>query len=370
MRCIVARRKTGHSIETMKKSVQNRKSAAGQRRKEKREKRVKSEKIPGAIASSMKFGALKQRNWRFTNRELIGDVNGSVNFSTTRFLLNPGISESFPILSGESVKWEQYRFHSLKFVYLNRVGTNTSGSVILSPEYNVRDRPPTTEREAASNKDAEEGATYAPFECRLDVNSMFPHGPRKLIRSAFVAGDLNLYDVGSLYVSTTGEADASAVGKLWVEYDIELFVPQNSPSDESGPSYTNWFQRSAAQTFATGVGSVVDFDAPTNNPLLISEAAGVITPRAGCYRVSFAGSFVDSVNEQFACLVELRKNSVAVTNSFEVQTGLAGGTINSNPQAVIACNGTDTIDVNVTLTGAAGTLTSRANSVGLIITPA
>ncbi len=354
----------------MKKSQQVRKSQKGQRQKEMKREKRQVRMAPAAISVKQSFNRDNARVKRFPGRELIGDVNGSVAFATTRYPINPGLALTFPRLSSEAAKWEQYRFHSLKFEYINRVGSTNVGNVILTPEYNTRDRPPSSEREAGSNQDAEEGSTWEPFGTKLNPQSMFPFGPRKLIRSANVSGDMNLYDAGSLYVSTVGEADASTIGKLYVEYDVEFYIPQNSPADDTGPSSTNWYSRALAQTFASGVGSVVDWDTPANNPLLFTEASGIITPTLGCYRVFWSGSFADTAAENFNVVVSLRKNSIEVSRSHQFNDALANGTLALSTMAVVAFDGDDTLDVYVVATGAAGTLTSVAMTQQLMFVPA
>lgn len=361
----------------MKKSVQNRKSVAGQRRKEKRESvngngngKVRLAPIAKAVQQNFVGGSRSGRaSWRFPGRELIGDVSGTTGFGTTRYIINPGLSQTFPWLSGEADKWEQYRFHRLRFVYVPRCASTTVGSVLLSPDYNVRDLAPTTELEAADTFGAVENSAWTEIACNLDVSAMFPIGPRKMIRQANVAGDMNLYDCGSFYVSTTGEADTSLIGKLWVEYDVEFYVPQNSPADQAGQSMIQQFLRALAQTFVTATPALLDWDTPVLNPLFISDVSGTITPRAGCYLVMFSGSFNDATPETFGVTVNLRKNTVTQLTA-QAEAATAGGPVCLASNIIMAFNGSDTMDVQVTCVGAAGVLTLLAASANLTFIPA
>jgi hypothetical protein len=353
----------------MKKSVQNRKSVAGQRQKEKREmKIVKSAPIAKAVQQNFAGGSRSGRqSWRFPGRELVGDVAGSVAFATTRYILNPGISQSFPWLSGEADKWEQYRFHRLRFVYVPRCASTTVGSILLSPDYNVRDLAPSTELEAADTFGAVENSVWTELACSLDVSAMYPIGPRKMIRQAVVPGDMNLYDCGSFYVSTVGNADATVIGKLWVEYDIEFYVPQNSPADQLGPSIGQMYTRALSQAFTTATIAAIDWDTPAYNPLQIAEAAGVLTPRAGCYHLSCSVSGNDTTAEAFTVRLSIRKNGVEQIFSLENQS--TGGSVGASTEFVLSMNGSDTMDVALTLTGAAGTLSSIALTPVLVVRP-
>jgi hypothetical protein len=301
-----------------------------------------------------------RRSWRFSGRELVGDINGSASFATTKYSLNPGLEGSFPWLSGEADKWEQYRFHRLRYCYVPRCASTTVGSVLLSPDYNVRDRSPSTEVEAADTFGAIESSAWGGFHMDLDVSAMFPLGPRKFIRSSNVTGDMNLYDVGALYVSTTGEADASLIGKLWAEYEVEFFIPQNSPSDDSGPSRITFTSNSDGgdQTLTTAVDANLEFDAPPNDPLGIgSPVAGLFTPAAGTYLVNCTASFNDSAAEPFLISMALYKSdSIITVSSARVQT-TTSQRLNINIFAIISCNGSDTVKVVISPIGAAGTLT-------------
>jgi hypothetical protein len=311
------------------------------------------------------------RSHRFTNSELVGSVLGSVAFAATKYPVNPGMSGSFPWLSVEASKWEQYVFHKLRYRFVTRTSTATTGSVILSPDYNVRDLRPTTEEQATDTQDAVEDAVWKELVCVLDPRAMFPSGPRKLVRSANVAGDANLYDAANFYVCTVEEANADAIGKLWVDYDVELFVPQNSPNDGSaGSTITTYGGRASAQSFTTATPAPVQFDAQTYDPLGIGAAStGVFDPAAGTYKIDFEGIFKDTSAETFTVLVEMFKNGAALAPQARSQS-IVSSPASGQTSVFLTCvasfdGGTDQFQVQVTLTGAAGTLTLIANSAQL-----
>lgn len=282
----------------MKKSRQS----AKDKKREKEEKRsMKIEKAPVAMSQSQRFPARGgRRSWRFTGSELIGDVVGSTNFRTTRYPINPGLDKSFPWLSGEADKWEQYRFHSLRYRYVPRCATTTTGSVLMSPDYNVRDNPPQTELQAADTYGAVESSAWVNTTCTLDIAAMFPFGPRKMIRQSLVAGELNLYDAANFYMSTIGMANSNdLVGKLWVDYDVEFFIPQNSPADNLAPSTMSFYTFTSVSLVGEGVTSALTFSR-VFDPLRIDNAAtstgiGVFSPRyPGVYRITFVAELVVS----------------------------------------------------------------------------
>jgi hypothetical protein len=166
------------------------------------------------------------RSRRIKNSELVGDLLGSVAFTATGYRINPGLAATFPWLSVVANQWQQYRFHSLSFRFVTRTSTSHAGSVVIAPEYDPNQAAPETEAEATNRQDAVENVCWVSSECVLDPAAMFPYGPRKAVRSAMSAGGLSNYDAGTIYFCSTGEPDATAIGKIWVDYDCELFVPQ------------------------------------------------------------------------------------------------------------------------------------------------
>jgi hypothetical protein len=173
---------------------------------------------------------------RIVHRELIGSVVGAVEFTIqAQYALNPGLSSTFPWLSTQAVGWEQYHFNKLRFCYYTRTGSNIPGSVLLIPDYDAADSAPDSEQIASTYEDTEEDAPWMDIECILNPLAMHPDGPKKYIRSAALAANLDIktYDAGNLFLATT---DGTAVGwgKLWVEYDVTLYVPQLPPAGAAG----------------------------------------------------------------------------------------------------------------------------------------
>jgi len=154
------------------------------------------------------------RSRRIVNSELVSSVLGSVSFDATSYPINPGLSSTFPWLSTQATSWQQYRFRRLRFRYVTRTATSEKGSVILSPEYNPNDPPPTTEAQASNTQDACEDVCWNNIECELSPQAMYPSGPRKLVRSTNIVGDKNLYDSGTLYFCTVEEDSADAIGSF------------------------------------------------------------------------------------------------------------------------------------------------------------
>lgn len=311
------------------------------------------------------------RGMRIVHSELVRSVNGSVAFTPIKVAVNPGLDASFPWLAPQAKQWEQYRMHRCAFRFVTRTGTTTVGSVILAPDYDVLDTAPTTEAQVTSFQNAVEDAAWRDQTCRLDPEAMHPLGPRKYVRSAAVGADLKTYDVANLYLCTVEEVGADAIGKLWVDYDIEFFVPQTGDSTASSES-TTFRTQVASQSLATGVSEPVEFDTLIVDPLGIgAPVVGVFTPPAGAYDIDALVCVSDTAAELLAVTLRLFKNGAALTPNYTASMAetyaATGPTVQIGMRGYVICNGTDTFAIMVTATGAAGTLVCVANQAQLAI---
>ncbi len=318
------------------------------------------------------------RGMRIQHRELVQTVNGSIAFTAQKLACNPGVAATFPWLAPQAVQWEQYRFNKLNFEYITRTATSTVGSVLLAPDYDPQDAAPTTEAQASSFQDVAENVAWKDICCVLRPDSMHALGPRKFVRSNPVVGaDIKTYDVANLFLCTVEETGASAIGKLWVEYDVEFFVPQSSVASgaPTSGSSTSFYSQHAAQTIATATPTAVAWDTLISDPIGIgASAAGVFTPPQGAYRVEAFVCVTDSAAEAFNATIELQKNGASLASPIKATVGslTAGNTYRFELSlgGLILASGTDTFRILATLTGAAGTLQVSADSAQLVISPA
>lgn len=328
------------------------------------------EAVAVAYAEAQHFPGMitPMRSRRIQNSELIASVSNTNSFTATKYTINPGLSGTFPWLSIQAAQWQQYRFHKLCFRYVTRAPTSESGSLILSPEYNVSDTSPSTEQAASNTMDAVEDAVWKSITCTLDVRAMFPLGPRKQIRSGTIAGDYTTYDAGKLFVCTVGSS-TNSIGKLWVDYDVELFVPQTSSVTATAAASTSAYGRATSVSFTTATPLAIDFDAATVDALgWGSDTAGVFTPTSGTYRVYFTGTVTNSnANTNVTC--SFFKNGV-VSYPYCLCSNATAGSNTLALNQVITFSGTDTFAVSFTSTFGAGTSVLAANSASLVITPA
>lgn len=305
---------------------------------------------------------------RIVHRELVASVNGSVTFVAVQYSLNPGIAKTFPWLSTQAVGWEQYCFHKLAFDYVTRTATSTTGSVILSPEYDPSDGAPASEGAASNAMDAIEDACWKTIHCELTPTAMFPLGPRKYVRTMNQAGDVRTFDAGSMFVCTNEEPNTNGIGKLWVSYDVELFVPQTAPST-FGATQTTYLQgTAAAQVLNTTVEKKVAWDVTIDALSINPTGAATFTPPAGAYNWDLAVQVTDSVAETAQIYLIMYRDG-AVDHASESHTP-AGTMHQADLHGYSSFNGSEVVSFAVTVTAAAGALTLQQAGTSLRFTPA
>jgi hypothetical protein len=192
---------------------------------------------------------------RVVHREFIGNITGTTAFGLSQSLAcNPGIASTFPWLSVMAQAWEEYKFHKLRFCYLTRTGSNTPGSVIMSPDYDASDSPPGTEQIMSTYDETVEDAPWKDICCVLKPQLMNGSAKRHFVRSAPTSQnqDVKLYDVANFFVGTV-DGTAVSWGKLWVEYDVEFYIPQLPPTGLTQVSIAQGTAGTAANVISAGL---------------------------------------------------------------------------------------------------------------------
>lgn len=261
------------------------------------------------------------------HRELIATINHSSAFTTTSFALNPGLSATFPWLAPMAAQWEQYRFKKLIFNYVTRTSTTTVGSVLLAPDYDASDSAPTSEVNMASYQDCVEDVPWKNLVCRMNAASMHVIQQRKYLRTGSIpAGtDVKLYDVGNFFVGTTGGVNTDPIGKLYVEYEVEFFVPQKESATSSGSS----FAYTGSNITSTGT-----FDTLCQTATAIIAAPSA--PALGQFTVP---------RGNWAIFVQLEVNSTGI---YTFRLLVDGTALTSQQRATYANGGTDLVVLTYT----------------------
>jgi len=234
---------------------------------------------------------------RIVHRELIASIVGSTNFTVGppyAFSLNPGLGSTFPWLSSQASNWEEYRFNHLRFEYLTRCSSTTIGSVMMIPDYDAADPPPLSEQIACSYADVVECSPWKDSYCELEPSRLNGSTKRHFVRSFPLAPNLDIktYDSGSLFVGTVDGAGATPWGKLFVSYDVELYIPQLTPNG-SAPVPQDIFMLSGITTslpYATAATRV------NTGPQYFTVSGGtLVCAIAGTYLVTYEASSTTSI---------------------------------------------------------------------------
>jgi hypothetical protein len=160
---------------------------------------------------------------RVAHREYVADVNGSVAYSVVGYAVNPGQAGTFPWLSILARNFEKYRFRKCHFIFQSSVSTTVGGVVLSAIDLDASDPAPPTKQTIMSYQGAARSNVW------LEHKAAMPEmQPELYVRSGLLPGntDVKTYDAGNFWLATQGEIDDSAIGELYVEYDVELHVPQ------------------------------------------------------------------------------------------------------------------------------------------------
>jgi hypothetical protein len=269
--------------------------------------------------------------------EYIGEVNGSVAFATTGYPINIGQSSTFPWAYKIASLYERYTFNFLEFYYRREVSeyaTNgQTGKVMLSIDYDATDIAPSSKQQV---QDTDPHVDGMPCVERLALRASIAEmktSDGKYVRPGLQPAntDIKTYDVGNLWVSTQGCANATTIGELRVRYRCTLQVPILEPGAGSTGSFGSQMLitspllgETSAATTVTGL-----LFASATNPIVVSNSisatfssTGLITLPAGSYLIECGNLSSDtaaSVTGQDLFIV----TSSTLTNYITSTTGLA-----------------------------------------------
>lgn len=166
------------------------------------------------------------------HREYVGEVLGSVAFAVTSYSINPGLSSLFTWLAPMAGQFESYLFDKCDFLFETEKSASTSGAVMLAIDFDASDAAPANKQQMMAAHNAVRSAVWQESRYRADRADLRKFGTQRYIRSGALAAnqDIKTFDVGNLFVATQGCADATAIGELYIEYEIHLITPQADPA--------------------------------------------------------------------------------------------------------------------------------------------
>jgi len=255
--------------------------------------RAPTVKAPVAIAQKMSQIAPRVQannsSSRIVHREFLGNITGASTWQITQtYPLNPGMQNTFPWLATQASAWEMYQFHRLTFYYKPTNGTTTPGSVSMIPDFDAGDALPPSEIAASNYQNMVEDVPWNHLTCTLTPSSLHPSG-RKYIRTTTLPLNLDIktYDAGNLFIAVSN-GTAIPWGKLWVEYDVTLSIPNlvapvllySWHSTDSLPVTSNMlgtFPKSGSSTYAFSVNNTNSVTFNFTGQVMVSLAVSATT---------------------------------------------------------------------------------------------
>jgi hypothetical protein len=159
--------------------------------------------------------------------ELLGDVIGSNAYSVSTYTVNAGLPLIFNWLSSIASNYESYKFKRLRFRYESACTTATPGFVYAAVDFDASDPAPLTEQAIANYEGVKYGSPWVSHIYDCAAHNLGKRTSYFVRNGPLLAGqDVLLYDVGTLQIATTGNGGTPLLGKVWVEYDVELSTPQ------------------------------------------------------------------------------------------------------------------------------------------------
>jgi hypothetical protein len=168
------------------------------------------------------------RPLRIQETERIGTITANSNagsFKADGFTINPANTTTFPWLSSIAKLYDKYKFHKLRFSYINNAPTSVAGNVSLAVDFDTLDTSPAT---SIAMSNLAKFKTFAPWKSEtLEIpvnrrgNNLWLFTEDTQAQSDTKV-DLKTYNLGKFYVSTEGMSASQVAGYLVVEYDVEL----------------------------------------------------------------------------------------------------------------------------------------------------
>jgi len=269
------------------------------------------------------------------HREFLTEIRGSQTFTIrNEFDLNPGLSTTFPWLSGIASQYSQYRIKGLVYHYVPTSGNAVSstsaalGTVMLQTSYRATESAPTSKIEMLNeywSSEAKPSEEFChPIECDPKEN---PFNVQYVRTGALPATENQLmYDLGRTTVAVSGQqANDVVLGDLWMTYEIEL----------KKPVLTN-LTNTDIQTFGSTSISSITAATPFGSDMATKFSSFVENPVASGSTLTFPRSCVGTYQ------VTLYWDAVTATGASTIS--ITGGTL-------IPVIGTTTVSVSLYTVG-------------------
>lgn len=191
-------------------------TAATYRRKENR-----------APTSSIPSWAGQSKALRIHQMERIANVVSNSTtagaFKADSYAINPANPTTFPWLSSIASLFDKYKFHKLRFFFINNSPTSIAGNVTMAVDFDTLDAIPAN---GVAMSNLAKFVSFAPWKAEeLVIPVQRPSNNSWLFTTSSVptGADAKTYNLGNFLISTEGITTTNYLsGYLCVEYDVEL----------------------------------------------------------------------------------------------------------------------------------------------------
>lgn len=181
-------------------------------------------------ASSVPTWSGQSKSLRIHQMERIANVIANPTtagaFKADTYVMNPADSKTFPWLSSIAKLFDKYKFHKLRFFFVNNSPTSIAGNVTMAVDFDTLDSTPANGTQMTN---LAKFSTFAPWKQEeLSIPVTRPGNNTWLFTldnqgTIPTNADLKTYNLGNFLISTEGLSTTSyLVGYLCVEYDVEL----------------------------------------------------------------------------------------------------------------------------------------------------
>lgn len=160
--------------------------------------------------------------------EFLDTIPGSEAYSTQGsnqiYNLNPGLITEFPWLGTLGGMFESYTFNKLVFEVVSSAATTERGNMYMATQLDVEDANFTGVQDLMGYR----GAATSNIWKSLTHDCLLGGRPNLYIRTGSVpsGADPRLYDYGRFTLATEGCTTSSAIGKLYVHYEVTFYTPK------------------------------------------------------------------------------------------------------------------------------------------------
>ena len=259
-----------------------------------------------------------------SHREYFQTLSSALTETFTSELINPCNSNLFPWLCMIAPSWERYRFKALTFSYKTSCSTTTAGDLALAIDYDARDPLPTSFGEFSSHEGCVTGNFYGNLNCPTIIKNFDKRNRGWYLTAEDVKStELAEFYGGSFEVYTSVAAAAAPVGKLYVDYVIELNNPQ--PRDNDGLTTISLLD---TKTVDSGNNLITNYVTQTGATQIVGDdlevvANGLKFLRGGDYSITFNGdtdsdtsTALPALNSAAGVLSLIRHNHNTTDNSY------------------------------------------------------